>query len=112
MVALVLGFWRLTLAQDLGHSLIWPTPEVDGTVRDLTHLPALPFIEMQADHLQYQMWSQPGTAHLPRYNPLPALPEPRVYDRTPLFQSLKNVHPSNNTADRLLREWGAKGNTP
>jgi hypothetical protein len=55
-------------------ALLWPTPEIDGTVRDLTHLPALPQFPMDPTNLQHQAWSQPGS------NPLPVVIMPGMWE--------------------------------
>ena len=85
LIGLGLGGWicGVTHAQQ---SLIWPTPEIHGTVRDLTHLPALPLVEMDPTNLQHQMWSQPGSAMTPQHygyspdDPIPSMAnQPRAF---------------------------------
>lgn len=57
-------------------ALLWPTPEIDGTVRDLTHLPALPHFPMDPSNLQHQAWSQPGSAMASERHPVILWEEP------------------------------------
>lgn len=52
-------------------SIIWPTPEVHGTVRDLTQLPQLPGVQMDPTNLQHQEWAQP--VWTPVYPDLPPI---------------------------------------
>lgn len=78
-IGLVLGFLLgLTWAHDVHaqQALLWPTPEIDGTVRDLTHLPALPHFPMDPTNLQHQAWSQPGSAMAIERQPLILWEEP------------------------------------
>src|SRR5215831_11849109 len=64
-VALV-GMFALTspvFGQQSQAPLIWPTPEQHGTVRDLTHLPALPFWQVDPSNLQSQAWANSQGYH-------------------------------------------------
>ena len=75
----VILFTLLLFCATVSHaqqSLLWPTPEIDGTVRDLTHLPALPHFPMDPTNLQHQAWSQPGSAMAIERQPLILWEEP------------------------------------
>lgn len=62
MGMLIATVWIWEHTAHAQQALLWPTPEVHGTVRDLTHLPALPHFPMDPTNLQHQAWSQPGSA--------------------------------------------------
>lgn len=56
---------------------LWGTPEVQGTFRDNTNLPALPFFPMNPSNLQHQAWAQPQApaSYGFGYPPIPTTPE-------------------------------------
>jgi len=84
-------------------SLIWPTPEQPGVVRDLTHTPALPFFPTDPTNLQSQAWSQPNTAF--QYRPMTGWRGP---DQPQDFYSqfrFTQTDRANEAADRALQEY-------
>jgi len=88
-------------------SLIWPMPEQPGVVRDLTHLPALPFWQTDPTNLQQQMWSQPGSAF--QYRPSTGwISSPdRPQDLLSTFR-FTETNMAGEKADRLLKEWSKR----
>lgn len=84
MIGLALGSGLCAIAH-AQQALLWPTPEREGTVRDLTHLPALPHFPMDPTNLQHQAWSQPGSAMAIERQPL-ILWEPPIDFTTPAME--------------------------
>ena len=101
--AVIVGTIALTSPVMGQQSLIWPQQESPGVVRDLTHLPALPFFPTDPSNLQSQAWAQPGSAF--QYRPStgwrgPDYPQD-FYSQFRFTQS----DLANAAADRALQEY-------